>query len=423
MRTAGKHEVSKFERHPVATAAASSLPQFSLQPEQALVVLCSRVDTAEQTRHEIQSLLEQNLDWDYIFLFARRHSTLPLVYKQLRSIAPDAVPPRQLARLKSYYQENAARNLFLTGELCRLLKFLESQGVEAIPYKGPALAVYAYGDLALRRFVDLDIMVRKSDVLRAKDILSEQGYVCGTEWTEAQQSMLLRTQHNLPLSREEGRLIVELHWEVASDLFASSLQAEQLWESLETMTLGNITVKTLSAEHLLLSLCVHGSRHLWERLAWICDVAELLKSGRELNWTTVLERAGDTGNVRMLLLGLFLSDRFFGAQLPAEVKSRIDSDSALNGLSQAVSKRLFSGTEFLPVTAAESFWYNMQIREGWRSRLRYGRLMFRPTDGDVATVSLPGAFSFAYYLVRPLRLLRSDRERRLTVQKNRQVIS
>ena len=384
-------------------------------------MLCSRTLANEEIAAQVKTLLQKDLDWDYVFRFARRHSVLPLVFNQLNRIAPENVPPEQLLRLKIQYHENAARNILLTDELGRLLKAFGSAGIEALPYKGPSLAVYAYGNIALRRFVDLDIMVRKTDVLPAKEILIAHGYVCDQNWTTAQQSVLLRTQHNLPFRREEGRLIVELHWEVASDLFASSLQAEKLWERLEVTALNNVATKSLSSEDLLLSLCVHGSRHLWERLAWICDVAELLRSRKDLNWSAVLERANTMGNTRMLCLGLLLAHNLLDAPLPSDVKSRFETDRTLPSLANEVFLRLFSGTEHLPVTANESFKYNMQVREGWRSRLRYFRLMFRPTDGDVATVSLPPALGFAYYFLRPLRLLRSDRERRLTVQKSRHV--
>jgi hypothetical protein len=401
-------------------APAIDTASSTLRNEHELVVCCARRRVEETQALIIRSLVSRNLDWDYVFRFARRHSVLPLLYLSLSEICPAEVPAQQLARLKKHYQENVARNLLLTGELCRLLRALEAEGIEAVPYKGPALAVAAYGRLELRRFVDLDIIVRKHDVSRAMAVLTAQGYSCGKAWTDTQQSVLLKTQHNLPLSREEGRLLVELHWQVASDLFASSLQAEELWERLEVMDLNGFPVKTLPLEDLLLSLCVHGSRHLWERLAWICDVAELLKSQPQLNWEGLLERANATDNPRMLYLGLLLAQSLLQAPLPEGVQSLLDEDNRLQPLVAEVSKRIFSGTEQVPVTAMESFKYNLRIREGWRSRLRYLRLMFRPTDSDVATVSLPPGLAFVYYLVRPLRLLRSDRERRLVVQQTPQ---
>lgn len=387
--------------------------QVTSRPEHELVVCCARTQVNEQTIAQIKTLLERGIDWDYLYRFARRHFVLSLLYLQLSTIAPASVPPEELSRLRDEYQKNAGRNLYLTNELGRILKHFESAGIEAIPYKGPALAISAYGKLHLRRFVDLDIMVRKADVLRAKELLIAQGYRCGTPWTRAQQSLLLRSQHNLTLSREQGRMIVELHWEVAPDLFATSFQAEQLWERLEPIKLNNLAVRSLSAEDLFLSLCVHGSKHLWTRLAWICDVAELLKARRDLDWAALCAQAQFTGTERMMFLGLYLANSLFDAPLPDDLKSQVLSDKTITSLAREVSVALFSGPEPVLPTLRQSFGFNVRLRESWRLRARYCRFLFRPTDGDLGAVNLPGSLTFAYYIVRPFRVLRADRERRL----------
>ena len=90
-------------------------------------------------------------------------------------------------------------------------------------------------------------------------------------------------------------------------------------------------MKTFSAEDLLFSLCVHGSRHLWERLGWICDVAELI-SRHDLRLDALLKRAATADTERMFLLGLHLAERLLDAPLPAEVKRRCDSDVRLSSL-------------------------------------------------------------------------------------------
>ena len=102
----------------------------------------------------------------------------------------------------------------------------------------------------------------------------------------------MRMQHNLQFSRDDRRLIIELHWEVAPHLFASTMSAESFWQGLISIDINGTPMKALSAEDLLFSLCVHGSRHLWERLSWICDIAELL-SRRSFDWTTLLQRAAN----------------------------------------------------------------------------------------------------------------------------------
>src|ERR1044072_4193280 len=113
------------------------------------------------------------VDWEYLFQLARRHSMVPLLYAQLEHAL---VPSEVLAKFKQHYIENSARNTVLTAELCRLINLFSDAGIDAISYKGLALALFAYGNIALRRFVDLDVIVKKADVAKACEILLNEGY-------------------------------------------------------------------------------------------------------------------------------------------------------------------------------------------------------------------------------------------------------
>lgn len=325
---------------------------------------------------------------------------MPLVYRQLK----DHVPPEHLQAFKKNYLENAARNVVLTAELCRLLKLFAAAGIEAIPYKGPLLSLIAYDDLALRRFVDLDVIVKKQDVPRARDLLLADNYTLWKSLTNTQQEFLLRTQHNLQFTKDNRQLIVELHWEVAPHLFASTVSGDALWSNLVPFDLNGAEVKTFAPDDLLFSLCVHGSRHLWERLGWICDVAELI-SRRELNWTALLDRAARADSERMFLLGLYLAEKLLETKLPDGVKRRIDGDKRLASLAGNVIESLFNGPEHVPATSREIFKYNLGVRKSLGARARYLVHMLRPTDGDLGKTPLPSGLSFGYYLMRPFRIL------------------
>jgi len=349
-------------------------------------------------RERISSIVREiRIDWNYFFLLARRHAVVPLVYRQLK----DIIPPEDLQSFKKHYQENSARNVVLTAELCRLIKLFAEAGIEAIPYKGPILSLFAYDDLSLRRFVDLDVIVKKHDVTRARDLLLADNYALAKPLTTEQQELLLRTQHNLQFTKDNRRLIVELHWEVAPHLFASTVQTETLWQHLVAFNLNGVSVKAFSADDLLFSLCVHGSRHLWERLGWICDIAELI-SRRDLDWTALLERASRADSERMFLLGLHLAETLLDAPLPPEVRLRCEADKRLEPLAFDIITNLFNSPEHVPATPLEIFKYNIGVRKSLSARARYLVYMLRPTDGDIATHSLP---TFAYYLTRPFRLM------------------
>jgi len=379
---------------------------MSRATEQELLLCCARTMATSQVVERLREFVATDLDWEYLFLLARRHAVVPLLYVQLERHASDVVPQEFLRKLKQHYLENSARNTVLTAELCRLIGLFAAEGVEAIPYKGPALAAFAYDNLSLRRFVDLDVIVKKSDVLKTREILLNEGYTPTKSLSLAQQELLLRTQHNMQFARDNRRLIVELHWEVAPHLFASSVSAEQLWQDLVTIDVNGTLVKTLSPDDLLFSLCVHGSRHLWERLSWICDVAELIQR-HTFNWTRLLERAANADTERMFLLGLFLAEKLLDARLPPEVERRCDADERLEPLADNVVEHLFNGTTHVPATSREIFKYNIQVRKTLSARARYLVYAFRPTDSDLRGRSFPAALNFVYYLIRPFRLIRT----------------
>jgi hypothetical protein len=357
---------------------------------------------------QILSLIQGELDWDYLYLLARRHSLLPLLYSALRQQA-HLIPADQFQRLENSYQENLARCVVMTSEMIRVVGLLGANGMEAIPYKGPALALFAYGDVALRRFVDLDIMVRREDVDRAVELLLDDGYELAQELTREQRELLSRTQHNLQFRRYNRQLIVELHWEVASQHFASSVQAEDFWRDLDTQEIDGTKLKTLSAGDLLFSLTVHGSRHCWERLLWLCDIAWLV-SRHELNWDSLLARAKANNNERMFLLGLYLCEKLFQVGMPELIEREFEKDPQLDRLSAMIVEGLFNGVVHTPATPMEIFRYNLNLRKSWSSRARYLRHMLGPTDGDVHSVALPKRFAFAYYLTRPFRLIFKSNE-------------
>ena len=66
---------------------------------------------------------------------------------------------------------------------------------------------------------------------------------------------------------------------------------DDFWARLVDGELEATKIKLPAPEDLLLALCIHGSKHLWERLAWIADIAGLIESQPSLNWNELVNRA------------------------------------------------------------------------------------------------------------------------------------
>jgi hypothetical protein len=355
---------------------------------------------------QLKRLLRQELDWSYLADLAERHGLVPLLYRHLDAAGPTAVPKPVFGRLWSEYQANARRNILLTKELLKLLRLLEANGIPAIPYKGPALAATVYGDISLRHFSDLDILARKRDVPRAKEILEAQGYRFGAGLSDAQERAYLgsRNHHHFYLERDDGKVALELHWDVAPLDFYSAIDVEQLWGRLEPMSLGGARVNSFAAEDLLLLLCMHGSRHLWERLEWVCCVAELIRVKPELDWERAMAQANQLHGSRMLLLGLELAHKLLGTSTPESIRREIKDNSSIQSLASQIRSGFFEEKE-RPPGVFNRVRCLMRVQDRRVDRIRYGlSVLTAPTTIEWHELPLPASLSFGYRLLRPLRL-------------------
>src|SRR5687767_6222367 len=219
--------------------------------ESELLLACARRGDADAAAARVRELAGGRVDWDYLYSLAHRHALLPLLHRGLEAYATDYAPQDVRARLREKFRENATRNTLLAGELARLARLFESEGVPLLAYKGPALALQAYGDLSLRRFIDLDIIVRRRDVARAGALLTSQGFSKPARLSASHEKFLLRRQHNLAFARDAGRLSVELHWEVSPAPFASLPMDKSAWARAPSVTLYGAEVRCLarSEEH------------------------------------------------------------------------------------------------------------------------------------------------------------------------------
>jgi hypothetical protein len=375
-----------------------------VRPEIELMLCCARTRMEARLVARLRELLDGSFDWEFALQFAEVHSLIPLLYFHLHAHAREKVPPAVYEKLRDQFRRISALNVYLSGELRRLLKLFAAHSIEAIPYKGPALAAKAYGNIALRHFGDLDILVRQRDVLRVMDLLVAEGYALHPPLNDVQQALMLRTQCNLPFTRDGRRLIVEIHWRVSARLFSSPLDEESLWKNSGLDSFEGTQIKSLAPEDLLLSLCVHGAKHLWERLSWIADIAQLVEVYPDLNWTRLLERARRSGTERMLLLGLYVAHDLLDAKLPPHVEAQFEIDAEITMLAGQIYSRLFAeGSEASGMSGY--FLFQLKARRRLRDKFNYCRYVVSPTEEDLTLLKLPAPLSFVYYVLRPLRML------------------
>jgi len=332
------------------------------------------------------------------------HNVIPLVCRMLPLALNGAVPPAALSRLRGLHQNNTARSLQLATELARVLRAFESSGIPAYPFKGPALSVMLYGDPARRQSKDLDILVPKAKLPRAMKALDALGYRTQHELDGARLSAHRRTEYETAFVRRDGKVQVELQWSVVPGYFGFDHERLDIWSRLEKRTWGGLDFPALPPEETLLMLCVHGSKHLWCKLGWVCDVGGLLASPTPPDLQRTLELAGRCGVTRLLLLGLLLAARLAGSRLPQEITDRIDADLMVSCLArQALG--IIAKTPVNPDVDPARYLFYLKAKDCRRDQLLFaGRLMATLAAGEWNPSALPDVLAPFYYLFRPLHM-------------------
>lgn len=333
------------------------------------------------------------LDWQKLIELALRHRVIPLFHGQIAGLVPDEVG----ARIKDLHLSNAARNITRAEEVRRLDGRFRDAGVPLLFLRGPVLAASVYGDLSLRQFSDLDLLVRPRDVQAATRILLSEGYQPQFQLDDLQERTLTRFRTERCFIRAGDRSVVDLHWQLLPRFFSFE-EDDLLW----SRSVDSANVRTLGREDLFLFLCVHGAKHGWDQLALVCDLAEMIRAGRGMDWAGALARAEARGKTRMVALGLELVRQVLG--VTSSVAVRVDQKTSR--LVDECRARLEEGVGAQKPGSSAKWSLAWRMLEGAGDRLAYAAdLTMIPTGVDCERVRLPGWLFPAYYLVRQSRML------------------
>lgn len=409
-------------------------------------------------------------DWNEVVDLAIREHVDPLLYRRLKEAdARDCVPADVWKRLRRAYFTSGDRNARLFRELRAVLERLHGSGIPVIVLKGAYLAEAVYGDVALRRMCDSDLLVPQADLARAEAVLLGMGGAqhrpsrnrigsspprhrdpdevrsqkpdvrmqksgvrslgdLGGSSPVAQQPLDMdsdcrTTKHALPVFI--GELAVELHWTIVSPTGPVRVDAAGFWNRARPALVAGVKVLSLSPEDLLLHLCLH---FCYENgcvgLRYLCDIAETLRHfGSGLDWPQVVERAREWGATRHAGLALRLAGDRLDAAVPDDILKRL----VPGGIDQRV---LAAADEALLTQTARHHWESLFRAQGARSTGEKARFLkervFLSRDEMAAKypASRGSRFFYFYYALRLRDGLRAYsfhalRRARLMMQKRR----
>ena len=356
----------------------------------------------EGKREKIPPLLEAQPDWPQTWELAEYHNVIPLVCRSLFDFA-ELLPAPVLAGFRRRYEENARNNLRFVAELTRILECLENSGVAVVPFKGPVLAEAIYGDLGLRSFSDLDVLVQVEDVSQAKATLVRLGYLPSSPFSEAEERAYRKSGYEYVFDSPAGANLLEIQWRIVPRFYAIDFDLGSLFERASKIIFAGRAVRTLSPEDLLLVLAVHAAKHAWGRLIWLRDIAGLVHD-HQFDQEKVERQAEELGVERILAVSLLLANRLLETNLPARWHTTWAADREINALCQRLEQRLLNAEEY-NTESLEYFRLMMSIRERPLDRWKFlSRLALTPSTSEWSLVKLPAPLFPLYRVIRVFRV-------------------
>ncbi len=376
--------------------------------ELRLVAACSWAPPepylGEQGRR-IGELCREGVAWERVLALAVRHQTVALACAALERWGREAVPAGVMEELGKLAGGARRRALLAAAESARIARGLGGGGFGVLPLKGAALSEELYGDPAARQAADVDLLVRKSEVERAEEVLAGLGYEAefpAGRMTPRMRELVRRCASAVGYRHGTLPVAVDLHWD--QELWTGE-QLELLWRRSEAGECLGVPMRRLDGDALLVYLCDHGTKHNWSRVKWLSDVAMLLARGRERPWAELFALAGEMGAGVALAGAALLAEQVYGLALGVELGAfarGCEGGGAVAG--EGMAAMCLTEAELRAVERGQ--WLPRKLRQQMRRRpgvplvdhLR-ARLLHAE---DLARFALPDSLLWLHYPLRPV---------------------
>ena len=170
--------------------------------------------------------LAANLDWDLALELAEEHSVIGVVAERLKESGDAGMPVDAREKLQAMMRTQQLFSLSMAAELFRILDAYGKAGIETILVKGPVVSYLAYGNPAVRSYVDLDLLVRDAAILPACRILTALGFEA-----DVPEAAILagKIPGEYLFKRAGAQQIVELHTEKTFRYYPRPMRIEDLF--------------------------------------------------------------------------------------------------------------------------------------------------------------------------------------------------
>ncbi|MBI5633947.1 MAG: nucleotidyltransferase family protein [Nitrospirae bacterium] len=283
--------------------------------EEHIVLLLSQPMPSDSVMQNVRTLLSGSsgpIDYVRLFQIANLNQVTPLLYKNLSAF--QMVPQGVMQKLRTHYVANIQRNTAHLDETLHIIDILRRAGISSIPLKGSFAAETLLGDIGLYPTSDIDLLVQRDDLKKARESLIATGYEISREISE--QDQLSDTNH---LRFHRNKTVLELHWNLVIRYFRAD--PDYWWEDAKEIEYRGHRIFQLSHEKLLLYLVFRLFSKGFLPLRFFMLPLGIV-SGRNMafDWDKFMRYAGELKMERLANFAINLLQDIFFAEIPEAVQ-------------------------------------------------------------------------------------------------------
>lgn len=307
--------------------------QLSWTKEDRLLLYYCRSEIDNSIKNKIVETERKGIDWVCFLKKAKDNGISAYVYSNLnknKKSSPN-IPVDIYEQLKRDYYLNALKNTLIFTVLGKFLESLKKVGLQVIVLKGGALAETIYGNMAVRPMSDIDLLIKKEDLLSVDKQLNMLGYrpsdisVNDIDFSSAYLTTLDYR------SSSKNSISFHIHWHfinssVPNESYIQNVKIERIWQDAEKACIANGETFVMAPHHLLIHLSEHALRvmHSFNRYSYFCDIDRVIHFYKDrLNWESLIRDSFHFKLDRMVYLSLYFTAVFLNTKIPKDVLLRL----------------------------------------------------------------------------------------------------
>lgn len=346
-------------------------------------------------------------DWTRLVEKAQQEGVSAVLFHNItKHRLEDLIPQESYRNLSNHYYTNLKRNMAIIGKLREVLAAFREAGILCIILKGIAFADLIYPSIGMRGMSDVDVLVKKEDLLKMDGCLSSLGYI-------SQDSTVTKAIHNpvgylasLEYRRNDPSLLnLHAHWHtvntsVPATMFVERIDIARLWENSVVASVADSRALILRLEHMVIYLCEHALRvgHSFDHLILICDIFFSIKAFENIiDWNLVSEESNRFGLSRFVYYGLSIIKHYTSLAIPDECIAKLKPFDISPGEKYFLKLQLNNQR-----IRGSSYFIYMAMNQGLFAKLRFIiRTLFPPAQILLQRLSRKDAeFSNSLYFLR-----------------------